>query len=269
MTLSGPAERPAALARGGGGSGGDAPSSHREPQDRGAAAIRRTGSIAVLLLVDYAPWARPWGWMRLVLQRWPLRHVPGLSFSKVLGSGHEGGFGLRPSGSRQGLFLVFDDEAAARDFVAHSPVLAGYRAHARECCVAILRAIACKGSWSGVALAPEAVPQRGGPVAALTRASIRPGKLAAFWRHSPPSEAALAASPGCTLAVGLGEAPLLRQCTFSLWESVAAMEAYARSGAHLQAIRSAYAGDFFAEAMFVRFERLELRGTWKGCTHGD
>jgi spheroidene monooxygenase len=117
-------------------------------------------------------------------------------------------------------------------------------------------------------MTPEAVPQRAGPLAALTRASIRPGKLAAFWRHSPPSEASLARAPGCLLAVGLGEAPLLRQCTFSLWESVAAMDAYARSGAHLQAIRSAYAGDFFAESMFVRFELLELRGTWKGRTHG-
>ncbi|MGD9833320.1 MAG: spheroidene monooxygenase [Piscinibacter sp.] len=264
MTLAGPSERSAPMARG----SGDAPLPAREPQRQGAQVLHRAGSIAVLLLVDYPLWARPWGWMRLVLQRWPLRHERGLRFSKVLGSGHEGGFGLRPSGSCQGLFLVFDDEAAARGFIEHSPVLARYRAHARECCVALLRAVSCKGSWSGVAMAPEAVPQRGGPVAALTRASIKPGKLAAFWRHSPPSEAALAASPGCTLAVGLGEAPLLRQCTFSLWESVAAMDAYARSGAHLQAIRSAYAGDFFTESMFVRFELLELRGTWKGRTHG-
>jgi spheroidene monooxygenase len=264
MTLAGPGHRPAPMTRG----SGDAPVPARDPQGQGARALRRAGSIAVLLLVDYPLWARPWGWMRLVLQRWPLRHERGLRFSKVLGSGHEGGFGLRPSGSRQGLFLVFDDEAAAREFVERSPVLARYRAHARECCVALLRAISCKGSWSGVAMTPEAVPQRAGPLAALTRASIRPGKLAAFWRLSPPSEASLAAAPGCLLAVGLGEAPLLRQCTFSLWDSVAAMDAYARSGAHLQAIRSAYAGDFFTESMFVRFELLELRGTWKGRTHG-
>jgi len=264
MTLTGSRESPVPIAR----TAGDSPMPAREPQGQGMPLAPRAGSIAVLLLVDYPLWARPWGWMRLVLQRWPLRHERGLRFARVLGSGHEGGFGLRPSGSRQGLFLVFDDEARAREFILRSPVAARYRAHAREFCVALLRAISCKGSWSGVAMTPEAVPQRGGPVAALTRASIRPGKLAAFWRHSPPSEAALAAAPGCTLAVGLGEAPLLRQCTFSLWESVAAMDTYARSGAHLQAIRSAYAGDFFTESMFVRFELLELRGTWKGRTHG-
>ena len=179
-----------------------------------------------------------------------------------------GGFGLRPSGTRQGLFLAFDDEASARRFIAQSPVVDAYRRHARECCVALLRATSSKGSWSGAALQPSGCVVPGLPMAALTRASIRPSKLAAFWRHSPPSEASLAAAPGCTLAVGLGEAPLLRQCTFSVWESAAAMEAYARSGAHLQAIRSAYAGDFFSEAMFVRFALLELSGTWMGQRHG-
>ena len=50
-------------------------------------------------------------------------------------------------------------------------------------------------------------------------------------------------------------------------DSAQAMDAYARSGAHLAAIRSAYAGDFFTESMFVRFELLALQGTWKGRTH--
>lgn len=265
MTLTDGPDRNAPMARN---AGGDAPAPARRDDGSGASAIRRAGSVAVLLLVDYPLWARAWGWMRLVLQRWPLRHERGVRFAKVLGSGYEGGFGVRPSGSRQGLFLVFDDEAAARSFVDQSPVVRAYRDHARECCIAILQAISCKGSWSGVAMDAMAAPQRAGPIAALTRASIKPAKLAAFWRHSPPSEASLAQAPGCLLAVGLGEAPLLRQCTFSLWESVAAMDAYARSGAHLQAIRSAYAGDFFTESMFVRFQPIELRGTWRGRRHG-
>lgn len=261
------AESPGALAPlarvGEGGSPGVQPA-----PGAGGVATAPVGSIAVLLLVEYPPWARAWGWLRLVLQRWPLRHEPGLRLVKVLGSGHEGGFGLRPSGSRQGLFLVFDDEAAARRFIDRSTLVAAYRRHARECCIALLRTTSSKGSWSGASLQPDGRLPPGEPMAALTRASIRPSRLAAFWRHSPPSEASLAAAPGCMLAVGLGEAPLLRQCTFSVWDSVAAMEAYARSGAHLQAIRSAYAGDFFSEAMFVRFAVLELHGDWKGRSHG-
>jgi spheroidene monooxygenase len=107
-------------------------------------------------------------------------------------------------------------------------------------------------------------PTPGAPVAALTRAAIRPRHLAAFWRHSPPAEADLAGAPGCRLAVGLGEAPLVRQATFSLWDDTAAMDAYARHGAHQRAIRASYQGGYFSEWMFVRFVPVALRGQWHG-----
>ena len=86
----------------------------------------------MLVLVDIASGARLWGWSRFVIGRFSMMGVPGLRFFKVLGSGHEAGFGLRPSGTRQGLFCVFDDGAAADEFLDHSPVAAAYRAHARE-----------------------------------------------------------------------------------------------------------------------------------------
>ena len=85
-----------------------------------------------------------------------------------------------------------------------------------------------------------------------------------FWRHAPAAQRSLLAAPGCALAVGLGEAPLLRQATFSLWDSAAAMDAYARTGAHLDAIRAAWKHQFFSESMFVRFVPLQLQGQWKG-----
>ena len=58
-----------------------------------------------------------WGYARFVIQRFFMRSVTGLVFSKVMGSGFEGGFGLRPSGSRQALFCLFVDEAAADRFL--------------------------------------------------------------------------------------------------------------------------------------------------------
>ncbi len=228
----------------------------------------QAGEVVVVVLVDFAPQALWWGWSRLVLQRWPLRRVPGLRFAKVLGSGHDGGFGLRPSRTRQGLFLAFDGEVLARDFIAQSPVMAGYRAHARELCVALLQACSSKGSWSGTRLNVSAEAPTEGPIAALTRASIRPSRARRFWRIQPGTERALAQSSGCLLAVGLGEAPVLRQATFSLWENAAAMDAYARSGAHGDAIRAAYSGGFFSETMFVRFRPLSLQGSWQGVRHG-
>lgn len=222
------------------------------------------GDVAVLLLADIKPSALPWGWSRFVLGGWPLRRTPGLGFARQLGSGHEGGFGLRPSGTRQGLFLLFDGEAAARDFLAHSPLVSAYRNHARESAWLLLRAFSCRGSWAGRSVGVSLPAPAEGPVAALTRASIRPSKSLRFWRHAPPSQLSLEGAAGCRLAVGLGEAPLVRQATFSVWDSVQAMDAYARHGAHMAAIRASMSGDFFSESMFVRFVVLEAVGQWKG-----
>ena len=64
------------------------------------------GQVVVLVLAQMKPGSRAWGWWRIVRGPGALRGEPGLRFAKVLGSGHEGGFGLRPSGSRLGLFLL-------------------------------------------------------------------------------------------------------------------------------------------------------------------
>jgi hypothetical protein len=224
--------------------------------------------VAVLLLTELAPGSLWWGWSRIVLGARPLQHVPGLRFAKALGSGQRGGFGLRPSLTRQGLFALFDGEAAADAFVAASPVVAGYRAHAGEMCIVKLRATSCRGSWGGQSVGVSAEVPVDAPVASLTRASIRPHKALRFWSHSPPAEAALERTDGCLLAVGLGEAPLLRQATFSVWQNQAAMDAYARGGAHQDAIRAAMREQWFSESMFVRFVPLQIAGRWKGRHYG-
>lgn len=244
------------------------PSPRHALRTAGDSAVRHRDDVAVLLLVELAPGALTWGWSRIVLGALPLRKVPGLRFAKALGSGHRGGFGLRPSLSRQGLFAVFEREAQADDFIAGSSVVQAYRARARELCIAKLRASSCRGSWSGEAIAVTASVPAGTPVASLTRATIRPAKALDFWRRSAPAEAALERAEGCLLAVGLGEAPLLRQATFSVWENQAAMNAYARSGAHEDAIRAAQREGWFSESMFVRFAPLQVSGTWQGRRHG-
>jgi hypothetical protein len=232
---------------------------------------RALDDVVVLLLADIQAAHRLWGWSRIVLRDGPLlKHgaVPGLRFAKALGSGHNGGFGLRPSGSRQGLFTVFDSQAQADAFVAASPTVQGYAERSTEFLVATLRATSCRGSWGGASIQPTRHAPPAGPVAALTRASIRASKAFTFWRHSPASERSLEQAAGCQLAVGLGEAPLLRQATFSLWDNQAAMDAYARSGAHLQALRGAQQGGWFTESMFVRFVPLTVQGVWKGRRYG-
>jgi spheroidene monooxygenase len=254
---------------------GDAAGAGVAAAERGAAAAAMSvlsvtsTQTCVLVLAEMAVGSRRWGWSRIVRGIGALRGVLGLRFGKLLGSGQDGGFGLRPSATRQGMFLVFDDAARATEFIARAPLMHAYRERTRELFTARLSAYAVRGAWSGTSLERAATPPQAGPIAALTRASIRPTAAARFWRHAPPSQAGLAQARGCLLAVGLGEAPVLRQATFSLWDSVRSMDAYARSGPHLAAIRAAASENFFSESMFVRFVVQSVSGTWKGRVYGD
>jgi spheroidene monooxygenase len=233
--------------------------------------------VVVVVLVDYLRQYRSWGWMRLVAGPAAIKQVPGLLFAKVMGSGHDGGFGLRPSASHQGWVCLFDTHAHARAFLAGSHVMA-YRERAREYWTGLMAVGSSRGLWDGQAweaspawevdaATPGAVTatQRPAPVlATLTRASIRAASAMSFWRHAPAAQDSLGQAQGCLLAMGLGEAPLIRQCTFSLWQDTQAMLDYAHQGAHQSAIQAAYKQDFFSESLFVRMQVLRMQGQWKG-----
>jgi spheroidene monooxygenase len=241
--------------------------------------------VVVVLLLDFADQHRAWGWLRLAQGSAAFRGVPGLQFSKIMGSGHGGGFGLRPSSTHQGLVLLFDSLRSARAFCISTDLLA-FVSRAREHWLGTLAVTSVRGqwdqqSWSATSPAclgvepPNPSPEDPTPalaelpVAVLTRGSIRPAKAMSFWRYSPAAQADLGQAAGCQLAMGLGEAPLVRQCTFSLWDDTAAMVAYAHQGAHRQAIVAAQRHDFFSESMFARLRVLSMSGTWRGRHYGE
>lgn len=219
---------------------------------------------AVVLLADITKASRLWGWSRIVRGPRAFEDIPGLLFSKVLGSGFEGGFGLRPSPSRQGVFALFESFQTAQNFIDYSPLFHAYQERSQEFCWATLKTFSCRGSWDGMKFQANTEPPIQGPIAALTRASIKFSKAHAFWRHAPPSQTSLEGAKGCQLAVGLGEAPFFRQATFSLWDDLADMNAYARTGAHLEAIQAAQQHGYFSESMFARFVPLRVHGQWQG-----
>ncbi|WP_083633898.1 hypothetical protein [Rhodoferax antarcticus] len=239
---------------------------------------KEISGVVVVLLVDYLTQHRAWGWMRLVQGAVALKDVPGLLFVKVMGSGHGGGFGLRPSGSHQGLICLFEDQRKASDFCDGEQVR-GIICHAREHWLGMLSVTSARGHWDQQAwgvtpdsclsttIAYHELEVASEPVAVLTRGAIRPAKALAFWRYSPAAQEQLSKSSGCQLAMGLGEAPLLRQCTFSLWTDTESMQAYAHSGAHKQAIGAVYKNDYFAESMFVRMHVLFMSGQWQGKSY--
>ena len=229
--------------------------------------------VVVVLLADFMRQHQGWGWLRLVAGSTPYKDVPGLSMVKVMGSGHGGGFSLRPSATHQGLICTFTHLDLALQFL-DSPLVQAYRSRARECWTGVMAVQSARGHWdkqAWQASSPEALGPRAEsdealqpPFAVLTRASIVPTKAMAFWRYAPAAQADLSQAPGCLLAMGLGEAPLVRQCTFSLWRDTGAMVQYAQQGAHQVASAAAYKHQFFSESLFVRMQVLHMAGVWLG-----
>ncbi len=245
-----------------------------------------TGFV-VVLLTEYERQHQGWGWLRLAHGPAALKGIPGLRFAKVMGSGHGGGFSIRPSASHQGLVTVFEHLGQAHDFLSSAYVAAG-RERSRQWWSAVMSVASARGEWDGQPWAPTSAPALlaiphshttpvlqpvalvsspvvpgGSALAVITRASIRPAKALAFWRYAPAAQADLEQAPGCLLAMGLGEAPLVRQCTFSLWQDTPSMLAYAHTGAHQTAIEAAHRHGFFSESLFLRMQVLAQDGQWK------
>ena len=225
--------------------------------------------VVAVMLVDHQPRHRAWAWLQLARGSAALAGTPGLRFSKVMGSGEGGGFGLRPSATHQGIVALFDTASQAQAFLA-GPRAQAYRERALNWWTGLLAVTGARGAWDGCAWAPTLAGAEGEatgpaaefPIATLTRASIRPAKLTHFWRRAPAAQRALLHADGCGLAMGLGEAPLLRQCTFSLWRDESCLQAYARGGAHGQAAQAAWQQGYFSESMFVRMRVLASEGHW-------
>jgi hypothetical protein len=191
----------------------------------------------------------------MAVDRRPVRRQPGVRFAKLLGTGDGATFTVRDADPRRwGLLASWADRASARAFEG-SPIAARWRRLADEAWRVELRPLTARGRWSG--REPFGTPAGGrwdGPVAAVTRARLAPTRARSFRRAVPPVSADLAARPGLRLAVGIGEAPVGLQGTFSLWDSARALREFAYGGAaHQAVVARTVPARWYAEELFARF----------------
>jgi hypothetical protein len=222
--------------------------------------------LTTLTLFGYSGKEKTWAFAQMAFARPKLQRISGLRFWKLLGSGHGRGFGLRPNWSRYGLLAVWENTEAAGKFFETSTLMQIYRRHADEIWTVWLLPIEARGAWSGVnPFAPLTAPPNDGPIAILTRATIRLSRLRAFWSAVPAASRALDEASGLLASIGIGEAPFIRQATFSLWRNGDDVQAFAyRTPEHREAMRRTRAENWYREELFARFVPVASAGTWEG-----
>lgn len=209
---------------------------------------------------------RVWAFSQMGLSRFALKRIPGIGFVKMLGTGTGEGFTPVPNLGVYALMTTWPSLDKARESLALEPVFQRYRDHAAERYVLYLRAIASRGRWDGVEPFPIEKPQDSPlPMAVLTRATVKARHVIRFWRAQPDVSDLVRGQSHMLFKIGMGEIPWFHQVTFSVWDDVPAMKAFAYGlAAHGEAVRQVRQGQWFKEELYARFGVLAQEGTWGG-----
>jgi hypothetical protein len=190
-----------------------------------------------------------------------LRRPAGLEFRRLLGTGRGADTGPSADLRRTAMFAVWADEGALDRYLA----AAAGRPGVVERYDVRLRGIGGHGTWRGVDVLEDLAPGSDrGPVAVLTRADVRLRSWRPFRAAGPAVSAELAGADGLLAALGVGELPVGRLGTFSLWSGLDAMGAFNRSPHHREVVRRTRAERWYGEELFARFEPYGSSGTWDG-----
>lgn len=202
----------------------------------------------------------------MAFARRPLSKTPDIEFWKLCGSGVGEGFTPTTFPSVIAILATWPSTDVAKERIKYSSVFQRYRNRSQEDWSIFLTPRASRGEWSGQSpFRPEA-SQTDGPLAALTRASIKPQILRRFWERVPDISERIGQDENVAFKIGIGEIPMLHQVTFSIWPTEDSMAQFARTGAHAEAIRAVRTEGWFREELYARFEIQSDIGSWGGTS---
>jgi heme-degrading monooxygenase HmoA len=229
--------------------------------------------MAVLFVFRYPAWAAFFGMLSMAIFRLPLWLNRRLSFWRLLGSGRNGTFDIVPDFRQWAILAVYpspsihtiSEKADVKVLVNNILgrfVSAWIWLFKPEVKAILLSPEEGHGLWNGQPVFGELERKSAdwdGPIAVMTRATIRLSKAKQFWKHVNAVAVQMAQAPGFITSYGIGEAPFIKQATFSIWTSKAAMQEFAyKLPQHKEVIRKTYAEKWYSEDMFTRFRILKV-----------
>ena len=211
----------------------------------------------------------------MALFRLPLLFNRNISFFKLLGCGKNGTFDIHPDWQQWGIITVFKSEKGIDISDESTLIKSLYGAFINgwllffqcEIWTILLEPIEGHGKWDQKEpfgnLPKQTIYE--GPIAILTRATIRLSKLKAFWQNVDGVANQMTSAKGFITSVGIGEMPYIKQATFSIWENKEAMKQFAyQMSQHTAVIKKTRKENWYSEDMFVRFRPIKTYGTIKG-----
>ena len=229
---------------------------------------------AALTIIRYKKRFIPFAFLAMALHRIPLMLNSQMKFYKLMGCGKNGTFDKVPDLQQWAILTAgkndfeYDNQKLQQQAVLQ--MLYGhfisqwFSFFSCETYTLFLEAVEGHGTWDGKEVFGP-LPAKSsyeGPIATLTRATIRINKLKYFWRHVAPVASQMATAPGFLTSYGIGEVPWIKQATFSVWESKAAMKNFAYGmKQHAEVIVKTRKEKWYSEDMFVRFKVLHSSGT--------
>ncbi len=225
--------------------------------------MESSANVTVAYFFSISRKSIPFAFWSMAIDRVRSRKFTGISFSKLLGTGT--GRTFTPSDAdllQWGLVVVIDkSRVVAFD---ESSIIRAWRKRAQSEFRVIMSPISSHGHWSKrEPFSPTySLSNPDAQIVAITRARIKWNQNFRFWKAVPPVVSDLHSAPGLVAAIGIGEAPLGLQGTFSLWDSSKAIRDFAYKGqAHQEAIKQTTEIGWYSEELFARFEVLETRGS--------
>ena len=199
----------------------------------------------------------------MAINRISLKKMANIKFVKSLGTGKGESFSPRDADQYRWGLLLTTAESYIEE-IDNSKVIKGWQKISSDEYRVVLRNISAHGLWSKQQPFLTELFDWDGKVAAITRARIVWRKNFMFWSAVPPVTKSLHTSDGLIAAIGIGEAPIGLQGTFSIWENGAALRQFAYKGsAHTAAIKATAENNWYSEELFARFAVIQERGNLK------
>jgi hypothetical protein len=215
--------------------------------------------FCTLIIIRYPKYFGVFGFFSMMFFRLPLMLDKKIKFWKLMGSGKNGTFDIKPDLNQWALlYTIAESSTYIPSFIKKY-----FRFFKCDVKQIIMQPVEGHGLWNGKKVFGELSKQNNyeGIAAVLTRATIRINRLKNFWKNVNAVSDKMQTAPGFIISYGIGEIPWIKQATFSVWQNKESMKAFAYNmQQHVEVIKKTREEKWYKEEMFVRFKILSVSG---------